>query len=414
MLSGSPQMRIPSPLFANKKYPKPIILTLRIQIDNLFQKHTKATKYTTYHSVSALTGSNIMMRTRFARSTLEIAERISEKLKTFVHVFEFLASIAAIVGATGLIFVYQQLKIQEEEASGNIQNQIYEKMVDIDKFFIEHPDARDAIYNGKECNASDYPCKTETAAAAELMLDFFSQVMISKDKLAKNKILMIIPEKPMFPYAPRELNRPKKPKALVEQEKNIELNNQQKKPSQNEPHKGIASDAFGKNTKPSTTIESIFFTELEFSIISHEYNTQLAAYENDKVKFEHFQQFGDLVNSANELIEFGNCLDPNPKHKRDNIKREFIMKAEPGSTIETGLDASDDWISYMRDTYLCSPALRDRLKQKQSWYLKAEVYMFIKCSEEKLTQIGDPFKDGICDEKYIERPISNVANKHHK
>lgn len=118
----------------------------------------------------------------------------SQTIKGIVYFFEILASIATVAGVIGLFIVYKQLKIQESEAAGNIQNQIYEKMVDIDKFFIEHPDARMYIYNDLpvgvnaniKCGEKDCAEPQVTAvAAAELMLDFFSQVFIALPSLEK-------------------------------------------------------------------------------------------------------------------------------------------------------------------------------------------------------------------------------------
>jgi hypothetical protein len=99
---------------------------------------------------------------------------------------EILASFSTVLGIIGLYFVYRQLVSNEEQMKLNTFSQVYSEMVEIDKFFVEHPDARLYIY--ANLRPSDvYPnadaesammAASVEAAAGELMLDFFSHVTL--------------------------------------------------------------------------------------------------------------------------------------------------------------------------------------------------------------------------------------------
>lgn len=105
------------------------------------------------------------------------------KERDWVDAIEVFASISAVIG---LFFVYLQLKENEQQTKLNTFGQVYSQMVDIDKFFVEHPEARLYVYanlrpDDVHPNASpeqrmiDYSIES---AVAELMLDFFSQVTL--------------------------------------------------------------------------------------------------------------------------------------------------------------------------------------------------------------------------------------------
>ena len=102
-----------------------------------------------------------------------------------------LASVVTIGGVAGLYFVYQQLKVYEEEIALNTVGQVYSQMVDIDKEFLNHPDARLYIYANMRPEDL-YPDadpvqqrlnQSVAEASAEMMMDFFSQLTLVQDKL---------------------------------------------------------------------------------------------------------------------------------------------------------------------------------------------------------------------------------------
>ncbi|HVK99192.1 MAG TPA: hypothetical protein VM553_05235 [Dongiaceae bacterium] len=101
------------------------------------------------------------------------------------NLFQISSSIVTLLGIVGLYFVYLQWKATEEDVVFKSQAQIYDKMVEIDKIFIERPEARLYIYNNQSPE-DVYPYadanqlrleRAKAEAAAEMMLDFFGQVM---------------------------------------------------------------------------------------------------------------------------------------------------------------------------------------------------------------------------------------------
>lgn len=111
--------------------------------------------------------------------------------KIIADVSAILASLVTIAGVTGLYFVYQQLKVNEEEIALNTVGQVYSQMVEIDKEFMNHPDARLYIY-GNLRPEDLYPDadplqmrlhQSVAEASAEMMMDFFSQLTLVQGKL---------------------------------------------------------------------------------------------------------------------------------------------------------------------------------------------------------------------------------------
>lgn len=104
----------------------------------------------------------------------------------FLHV---LSAIATVAGAYGLVYLSIQTK---QQAHG----QIYQQMVEIDKFFVEHPKVRLYIYDCSRPEdlyefASPEEFQVEAsraAAAAEMMLDFMSQVALTLPLMGDERI----------------------------------------------------------------------------------------------------------------------------------------------------------------------------------------------------------------------------------
>jgi hypothetical protein len=119
--------------------------------------------------------------------------KLNGSAKNVVRFFEVLASIATIVGMVGLFFVYKQLKITEEAIKLSAIHEVYAQMVDIDKVFLENPEARLYIYSNirpedlrPDASPAQYQQDQATAmAAAELILDFFAQVTLVLPKLGE-------------------------------------------------------------------------------------------------------------------------------------------------------------------------------------------------------------------------------------
>ncbi|MGO4893681.1 hypothetical protein [Flavobacterium sp. W21_SRS_FM6] len=118
-------------------------------------------------------------------------QKFIKNQQIIVSIAELMASFVTIIGIIGIYFVYQQLKMNEDEIALNTVGQVYSQMVDIDKEFMNHPDARLYIY-GNLRPEDVYPDATphelrmhqsRAEASAEMMMDFFSQLTLVQDKL---------------------------------------------------------------------------------------------------------------------------------------------------------------------------------------------------------------------------------------
>lgn len=117
--------------------------------------------------------------------------KLANNGRNIAEFFDALASVATVLGVVGLFFVYKQLQANEEEIAINTMGQVYGQMVEIDKVFMDHPESRLYIYyNLRPEDINPYAdiaqrrldqARAETAA--ELMLDFFSQVVLVQSKL---------------------------------------------------------------------------------------------------------------------------------------------------------------------------------------------------------------------------------------
>jgi hypothetical protein len=132
------------------------------------------------------------------------------------NTIEWISLIASMVSIIGIVFLFFQQKTAEESVRINSLGQIYTQMLDIDKMFAQNPELRLYIYYNKtpedvfsELLNSREPSKQRSpsgndvsptsvkytyekmkieasaAAAGELMLDFFSMVILELPKLGE-------------------------------------------------------------------------------------------------------------------------------------------------------------------------------------------------------------------------------------
>lgn len=99
------------------------------------------------------------------------------------------AAVATIFGACSLYFLWEQM-------TQNAHGQIYQQMVEIDKFFVENPKVRLYIYKCSRPEdlfafASPEELLVETSraeATAEMMLDFMSQVALTLPHMGDERV----------------------------------------------------------------------------------------------------------------------------------------------------------------------------------------------------------------------------------
>ena len=93
--------------------------------------------------------------------------------------------ITAIVAVVTIAFVYHQLKnLSKNILSQTIQN-IYERMIEIDRFFIDNPDLRKYFYSNESIQKIDLKLKAQLHSIAEMMVDYFDSVYDQRECMRK-------------------------------------------------------------------------------------------------------------------------------------------------------------------------------------------------------------------------------------
>jgi len=88
--------------------------------------------------------------------------------------------VTAIVAIVTLFLIYKQLKDVNENILGQTYQNIYERMIEIDRFFIENPELKAYFYYNKEFVNDDENFKAKLHSIAEMMIDYFDSVFYQK------------------------------------------------------------------------------------------------------------------------------------------------------------------------------------------------------------------------------------------
>ncbi len=92
----------------------------------------------------------------------------------------------AIVSFLMLLIVWQKLsKLNEGNKNLTYQN-VYERMIEIDRFFIDHPNLKPYFYSNKEYKSESQEVKDQLLSVAEMMVDFFDNVYFQQNSMRKS------------------------------------------------------------------------------------------------------------------------------------------------------------------------------------------------------------------------------------
>jgi len=96
-------------------------------------------------------------------------------LNTIDAVGSLLGGVASVISLLGILFAISEIRRARRIVDRETDHRIYQMMLDIDQFFIEHPDLRPYLYDGAPIPA-DYPKGSpeyhRIMATVEMMLDF--------------------------------------------------------------------------------------------------------------------------------------------------------------------------------------------------------------------------------------------------
>jgi len=96
-------------------------------------------------------------------------------LKTLEAVGSFVGGLASLISLMGILFAVSEIRRARLIVDRETDYRIYDMMLELDRFFIEHPDLRPYIYDGKTLPdeyAEDTPEHHRIIAAVEMVLDF--------------------------------------------------------------------------------------------------------------------------------------------------------------------------------------------------------------------------------------------------
>jgi hypothetical protein len=85
-----------------------------------------------------------------------------------------------LVTATGFIFLWKQLRDGRQSLENQTRWQIYQLSFHVYRMLVELPNLRPYFYENKAV-PEDEPAKSQVFAAAELMLDYFENIFLSKE-----------------------------------------------------------------------------------------------------------------------------------------------------------------------------------------------------------------------------------------
>ncbi len=99
-------------------------------------------------------------------------------------ILEIVADVVSILGLpiliASIILLIRQLRIQAYQG-------VYDNMLSIDQFLVEHPELREYLYESKPLPTSDPVEFNRIIAAADMMLTFFEHVAGHKENMSEAK-----------------------------------------------------------------------------------------------------------------------------------------------------------------------------------------------------------------------------------
>ena len=85
-----------------------------------------------------------------------------------------------------LIFIYKQIKDVKEDILNHTYQSIYEQIVDLDRFFFEHPEYKLFFYRNKDFSEVDELEKEKLLSIAEMLIDIFQCIYFQKNNIRKS------------------------------------------------------------------------------------------------------------------------------------------------------------------------------------------------------------------------------------
>lgn len=88
----------------------------------------------------------------------------------------------SLVAAIGLLLIYSQVYHIKRQIKGSASASLYEQMIDIDRYFVDHPELKTYIY-GNNLIEKDDKQYDRIRSLAEMMCDLMEHAFVQKDNL---------------------------------------------------------------------------------------------------------------------------------------------------------------------------------------------------------------------------------------
>lgn len=92
------------------------------------------------------------------------------------------SAVGCLVAAAGLIVIYFQVRHFKRQITGAASAALYEQMIQIDRYFAEHPEMKLYIYHDKPISPDD-PAYHAVRSIAEMMVDLMEHLLVQKENL---------------------------------------------------------------------------------------------------------------------------------------------------------------------------------------------------------------------------------------
>src|SRR5215475_11248992 len=93
------------------------------------------------------------------------------------------AGISALTAGIGLPLIWFQLRDVRDSQFSQAIAFVYERFVELDKFFVDHPDLRSIVYSKADPDGLDSYAKPHLEAVAEYVTDVMYQAYNQRDSL---------------------------------------------------------------------------------------------------------------------------------------------------------------------------------------------------------------------------------------
>ena len=92
------------------------------------------------------------------------------------------SAVGTLISALGVIFIFFQVRHFKRQITGSACAALYDQMLQIDRYFAEHPEMKAYIYSEKPIKSGDSTYHA-VSSIAEMMVDLMEHLLVQKENL---------------------------------------------------------------------------------------------------------------------------------------------------------------------------------------------------------------------------------------